>query len=249
MRSPLQAPRGFLFDWGDTLVEELREDRAAGVAWLFGQAAHVPSGVALADVLARAERVRREVDARRIPGEIEMSWPQLMRLVFDPLGVHFELSLAELELGAWQRTSETREIPGAREGLAKIRAAGIPIGVVSNTSFGPAAIRHELEKHGLAEHLAFVTTSSEYGVRKPNALLFEAAAARLGVAAREIWFVGDRLDKDVAGAKAAGMTAVWFCANASAEHGDPARTVIPDRVAHSWDELVALAHAAGLARA
>ena len=242
-------PRGFLFDWGDTLVEELREDRAAGVAWLFTQASTVPAGVALSRVLARAEHVRRDVDARRIPGEIEMSWPQLMRLVFDPLGVRFTVPLAALELGAWQQIVETREMPGAREGLARLRAAGLPIGVVSNTSFSPAVIGHELEKHGLAEHLAFVTTSSEYGVRKPSALLFEVAAARLGVAPRGIWFVGDRLDKDVAGAKAAGMTAVWFRASASPEPAEHAPFVTPDAEAHSWGELLALARASGLARA
>ena len=33
----------------------------------------------------------------------------------------------------------------------------------------------------------------------------------LRVEPQDIWFVGDRLDRDIAGAKAAGMTAVWFC--------------------------------------
>ena len=58
-------------------------------------------------------------------------------------------------------------------------------------------------------------------------------AARLGVAASEIWFVGDRLDTDVAGAKASGMTAVWF---------NPEGLQDPDQHADltvaSWDELV-----------
>jgi len=82
--------------------------------------------------------------------------------------------------------------------------------VVSNTSFGEPVIRYELEKHGLTEHLAFVLVSSDYAVRKPSVLLFDTAAARLGVRPADIWFMGDRLDTDVAGAKAAGMSAVWF---------------------------------------
>lgn len=231
-------PEGLLLDYGGTLVEEVREDRAAGAAWLFAQAAHVPARVTLADALARAERVRREVDALRIPFEIEVPWPQLTHLIFDPLGVRFAKPLAELELGSWQHIVDTRPMTGAREALAQLHAAGIPIGVVSNTSFGPSSIRFELSRHGLAEHLAFVATSSEYGVRKPNALLFEAAAARLGVAPRDIWFVGDRLDKDVAGARAAGMTAVWLRPGDSS--GGPSPEPRPDVRVASWSDLLAL---------
>jgi putative hydrolase of the HAD superfamily len=101
-------------------------------------------------------------------------------------------------------------MPGAREALELFHHWGLPIAVVSNTSFGEHVIRYELAKHGLTEHLAFVLVSSDYSVRKPNVLLFETAAARLRVPAEDVWFVGDRLDTDVAGAKGAGMTAVWF---------------------------------------
>jgi putative hydrolase of the HAD superfamily len=52
--------------------------------------------------------------------------------------------------------------------------------------------------------------SADYSVRKPNPLLFETAAAKLGVAPENIWFVGDQLDLDIEGAKSAGMKAVWL---------------------------------------
>jgi putative hydrolase of the HAD superfamily len=52
--------------------------------------------------------------------------------------------------------------------------------------------------------------SAEYAVRKPNALLFSTAAARLGLAPEEIWFVGDRLDTDIAGARSARMNPIWL---------------------------------------
>jgi len=104
--------------------------------------------------------------------------------------------------------------------------------VVSNCSFGQDVIRYELTKRGLAERLAFVMVSAEYAVRKPNALLFETAAARLGVKPKDIWFVGDRLDTDVAGARAAGMTAVWFSPWKS-EGSDSA-----DATVTSWANLI-----------
>ena len=242
----IARPRGFLFDFGDTLILEVREDRAAGVRWLFEQAAHVPAAVSLARLLERAERVRREIDAKRIPGEIEVSWVQRMRLTFEPLGVRFAAPLAEYELGAWQRVVETRRLPGVREALAELHAAGCPLGVVSNASFSSAAIRFELARHGLDAQLAFVLASSDYGVRKPSKLLFEAAALQLGVPPRDIWFIGDRLDKDIAGARAADMTAVWIRAVDRAE--TPREGAMPDLVARSWSEVVALAREHGLGR-
>ena len=63
--------------------------------------------------------------------------------------------------------------------------------------------------------------TADYVVRKPSALLFETAAARLGVAPADTWFVGDRLDTDVAGARAAGMVAVWLRPPNAAESNAP----------------------------
>jgi len=107
------------------------------------------------------------------------------------------------------------------------------MGVVSNTAFRSEIIRHELAKHGLAVHLSIIVASSEYGVRKPSALLFELAAARIGVSPADVWFVGDRLDMDVAGARAAGMTAVWLSS------GDIERGAA-DHVVRTWAELVSI---------
>jgi putative hydrolase of the HAD superfamily len=101
-------------------------------------------------------------------------------------------------------------MPGAKAALAALHHQEVPTAVVSNSSFGQHVIRYELARHGLADHLAFVMVSAEYAVRKPHPLLFETAAARLGVAPADIWFVGDRLDTDLAGARAVDMTTVWF---------------------------------------
>jgi FMN phosphatase YigB (HAD superfamily) len=40
--------------------------------------------------------------------------------------------------------------------------------------------------------------------------LFETAAALLGVSCSDVWLIGNRLDTDVIGARAAGMTAIWY---------------------------------------
>ena len=204
------TPKGLLFDYGGTLVEELSVDVRAGNEWLLSRASYRPPHVTLDHVLQRATRVAREVSARRDEVQLETPWSTLTRLIHDSLGVRFETPMPELELGFWNASVRTQAMPGAREALEQFHRWGLLLAVVSNTGFGEPVIRHELARYGLTDHLAFVMVSSDYSVRKPNVLLYETAAARLNVKAGDIWFVGDRLDTDVAGAKAAGMTAVWF---------------------------------------
>jgi putative hydrolase of the HAD superfamily len=125
-------------------------------------------------------------------------------------------------------------MPGARETLEELRGYGIPIGVVSNCSFGQDVLRHELAQYGLADRVAFIMVSAEYAVRKPNPLIFEMAAAKLGVEPTDIWFAGDQLGTDIAGAKATGMTSVWFNPTKS-EASDSA-----DLTVASWFDLARL---------
>ena len=236
------TPRGLLFDYGGTLVEEVSVDMRAGNEWLLAQAAERPAHVTLDHVLARAHIVTTDVAGVRDRVHLETAWPTLTRLIHDYFGVRFDRPMAELELGFWKASVRTREMPGARDALEQLHRAGLPMAVVSNTSYGEHVIRDELARHGLTDHLTFVMVSSDYSVRKPNPLLFEVAASRLGIAAQEIWFVGDRLDTDVAGAKAAGMKAVWF--NRDRERA-PSPSV--DVTVSDWDMFVRHVLEAGVA--
>jgi len=229
----LIPPNGFLFDYGGTLVEEVSVDPRAGNEWLLSRASHRPAHITLDDVLARVARVSRDVASLREDTHLETPWPALTRLIHDALGIRFDMPMAELELGFWKATVRTEPMAGARAALEQFQRAGLPMGVVSNTGFSEQVIRYELGKHGLTDHLAFVTVSSDYAVRKPNVLLYDVGAARLGVEPKDIWFVGDRLDTDVAGAKAAGMTAVWFNVGDRREASPQPDLTIPD-----WSALL-----------
>lgn len=231
-KMPLQ---GLLFDYGGTLVQEVSVDLRAGNEWVLSRASYRPPHVSLEDVLDRASRVSREVAGRRDQVHLETAWPTLTRLIHDFFGIQFDAPMAELELGFWRASVQTRPMPGARKALEQFHRSGLPTAVVSNTCFSEQVIRYELGKHGLADHLAFVVVSADYSVRKPNVLLFETAAARLGVRPEDIWFVGDRLDTDVVGAKAAGMTAVWFNPNNQQDPSRRAHLTVAD-----WDSFMHL---------
>jgi putative hydrolase of the HAD superfamily len=228
----MRRPRGILLDYGGTLVEEVGFDIRGAHAWMLGQASHVPDGVTVDDVVARAQQVVSPLSRQREELGIEIPWVPLTRLVYDRFGVRFDVPLVELEAGFWDTSVVTRPMPGAREALGRIHAIGVPMAVLSNAMFTSATIRHDLDKHGLAEHLEFVMVSSDYVVRKPSPLGCEIAAVRLGVAPSEIWFVGDRLDTDVTAAHAAGMRAVWLMPP------NAASSTRPDLSVASWDALV-----------
>lgn len=233
-----RRPRGLLFDYGGTLVAEVRFDTRQATEWLLSHAT-LARGVTIAHVVERTERVTREVSNRRDVVHIETPWVALTRLIHDALGTRFDAALETLELGFWNAGVETRPMSGVFEALTYFRSAGIPMGVVSNSSFRQEVIRHELSKHGLAEFMTIIIASADYAVRKPNPLIIEAAAGRLGTAGADTWFVGDRLDTDVAGAKAAGMTPILLASAAGQRAEPPAITVT------HWDEIVQLVRDAG----
>ena len=87
--------------------------------------------------------------------------------------------------------------------LADLRARGLRLGLVSNTSRDLGAfVRH----FGLGVD-AWIASGS-YGKVKPSPLIFAAALELVGVGAAEAVMVGDSLEDDVEGARAAGMRAV-----------------------------------------
>ena len=227
----MKRPKGVLFDYGGTLVAEAGFYPRAGNAWLLAHASYVAPGVTLDAVLERATRISRDISDQRDRLGIETPWASLTRLIHDYFGTRFDLPMTQLELGFWDASVTTHAIPGARETLDMLCAAGVSAAVLSNASFSATVIRHDLAKHGLADHLAFVMVTADYVVRKPNALLFDVAATRLGVAPNEIWFVGDRLDTDIAGAKAAGMTGVWF------QPPNALPSDLPDLTVQDWAEF------------
>ncbi|HEY2375206.1 MAG TPA: HAD family hydrolase [Gemmatimonadaceae bacterium] len=227
------SPQAVLLDYGGTLVEEAAFDARAGMQILLTNVAYRPPNVSVDAIIERVHRINQEISARRDAFQIEAPWPAVTRLIYDYFGIRFARSLDELELAFWDASVTTHPMPGAREALDTLHDAGVRLGVVSNSSFRGEVIRHELSKHGLADHLEVVVASADYAVRKPNPLLFETAAGLLGICASDIWFVGDRLDTDVAGAQAAGMRPIWFAAP------DADRADGPLSTARTWVEVLA----------
>jgi putative hydrolase of the HAD superfamily len=109
----------------------------------------------------------------------------------------------------------------AAPALKALRAGGHRVAIVSNWD---CSLGDWLEPSGLIELVDDVVTSASVGAVKPDPAIFGRALELLGADAREAVHVGDSLDKDVAGARAAGIRAVLL-----AREGDPPRGVLAIR--------------------
>ena len=135
--------------------------------------------------------------------------------------------------------------------LWALRDRRVRIGLISNTGRTPGRVlRILLQRAGLLEHFDGLTFSDEAGIRKPDPRIFRWTLNKLGVRPEAAAHVGDNLQTDVAGAKAAGLLGIHVANGTVAPVRDPTgrepsfdpegpASVAPDAAIHGFDELLA----------
>lgn len=160
-------------------------ERAMGAEMAYYRA-HLMAGGDRRGVKALRRRCA-EVLAAALPGELSRT-----------------LELEDMEAAMLEalRFAPFDEVPGA---LRALRAEGLRLVVVSNWD---RSLHDVLDATGLSSHLHGVITSAEAGAAKPDPAIFSRALSVAGTSASAALHVGDRLDEDVAGARAAGIEPV-----------------------------------------
>ena len=120
-----------------------------------------------------------------------------------------EAMLASLRFGAY---------PDAAPALAALREAALRLAVASNWD---CSLPEVLDRVGLAPLVDAVVASASVGAAKPDPRLFEAALRAVGCGPGEALFVGDSIERDVRGARDAGIRAALLRRDGS----------VPDEVA------------------
>jgi putative hydrolase of the HAD superfamily len=95
--------------------------------------------------------------------------------------------------------------PDVVPALRELRGRGLRLVVVSNWD---CSLGGRLEETGLMELLDGAVCSAVVGEAKPGRAVFLTALRLAGVGPREALHVGDSLDVDIQGARAAGLRAV-----------------------------------------
>jgi putative hydrolase of the HAD superfamily len=199
--------RAVIFDAGNTLLQ-MNYPAIAGELARHGVRVG-PERVQAAEWRARVRLDAEDLAPRRSSTESRDTHGSYLRYVLEGVGVTDAVVLAAM--AAWRDTYNaprglwTLAEPRAAEALARVRAAGLAAGVISNSN---GTVESILEGLGLAGALDFVLDSARVGVEKPDPRIFRLALERAGVAPREAVYVGDLYSIDVLGARAVGMDAV-----------------------------------------
>ncbi len=93
--------------------------------------------------------------------------------------------------------------------LAKLSLAGIPLGILSNTSLPHWKFVTDGRFRVITSLFREYVLSYEHGTMKPSPSIYDAATARAAVSANAIFFTDDR-EENVLAARASGWQAVVF---------------------------------------
>jgi len=192
------------FDAGQTLIEL----DTAMLAARLGERGVATTAAALAGAQPAAwQRYEQLVTA----GGHDQPWQVFMAaLIVGATGVDADRAAA---LAAWLWTEQPRRnlwrrpVPGMIELVRELRAAGVVVGVLSNSEGRLAALFAEI---GWGDEFAAVIDSGVVGVAKPDPRIFALTLAALGGAPATAIHVGDSRSADVEGARACGWRAIWF---------------------------------------
>lgn len=135
-----------------------------------------------------------------------------------------------------------RLYPGALDALAKLRASGCRLWLLSNAQRIFTA--YELNLLGLGSQLDGIYISSDYRCRKPDVRFFNALIREQHLDISKCLMIGNDLLTDIGGAKAAGLDTLYMHTNLTPPDQRSARaTREPGRYEYegcNWQELVQL---------
>ncbi len=191
--------RAVLFDAGNTLVFLDYARMATGV----GAALGLP--LTEEDLAAHANEAAQAMERSGSDQERATAYLEALFL----LGGVPAARLGEVRACLGRMHSERHlwcSVPeSTRKALARLRHAGLLLGVVSNSE---GRVAQALEAAGLREYFDVVVDSGLIGIEKPDPRIFRAALDQLGVSPEEALYVGDLYEVDVVGARSAGIEAV-----------------------------------------
>lgn len=230
----MTKPEAILFDLWGTLLNSVEFDPLKGHAAVLATCEN-PRQVSLEEVTELARRIVTSTVPREEDSALEYTQAALLTAIADAFDLRPRLRQDESEWVFWRASLEVGLIDGVGELLRGLESLGMPMGVVSNSSFAARTLERELEAQGIRRYFRFVISSADYGLRKPDPLIFEVALRRLRLEARRAWFAGDNVGYDIIGASQAGLFPVAF---------NP-RKAIPGSVGvhaviSSWSQLLPL---------
>jgi len=131
------------------------------------------------------------------------------------------------------RRARQRLMSGARELMVDL-AATRRLALLTNGA--PDLQREKIAASGLESFFQAIAVSGEHGIGKPKPEIFHRLLGELGVSPAEALMVGNSLERDIAGARNAGIRSIWIRVPGSEEQAE----VVPDHTITALSEIPAI---------
>src|SRR5881296_4279156 len=163
------------------------------------------------------------------------AWRHIAEYALERTGVEADgLAEAIAHDFAARRRDAMRLFPDTVESLERLRRRGIPLALVTNGDASQQ--RDKIERHDLGRFFDVVLIEGEFGVGKPEEIVYRHALRALEVRPSEAWMVGDNLEWDVAAPQRLGLRGVWVDVHG---RGLPEPSpVMPHRIIRAFPELL-----------
>lgn len=164
------------------------------------------------------ERLSGAVVDRAVNGTVERLWDAYadprkrddFPSVAEALRRHASVPDSEIQnLEAVIAVHELGHVPAEFTSCLRRLAASYRLGIVSNIWAHKGPWLRHFEEVGLGRLWRTAVFSSDTRSIKPSPVLFLQAIGEMGLEAEELLFVGDKLEVDVAPAKALGLRTAW----------------------------------------
>jgi len=132
-------------------------------------------------------------------------WKTLFADGWTRLGLKTDDAATNRMYKLFRRGDFNRLFDDVRPALAALQSRGAMLGVVSNFTANLADVLRAL---GIRDYFTVVAVSAIVRAEKPDRKVFDYAARRARLSAKEIVMVGDGLHADVDGARGAGWSAI-----------------------------------------
>jgi putative hydrolase of the HAD superfamily len=201
-----------LFDLDDTLHDDTyaysnaAEEVAREVA-----AEHGIDALALkAAYIAEAEGFWHRLSADDLKVKLASLRASMWQSALESVGAGDDPELAKRSAERYNayRVKYFTLFPGAIELLRALRERGTKLGIVTNGL--SETHREKIALLQISQYFDAIFLSDEVGMVKPDPLLFAHACHTLGGAPARSAMVGDRYDRDIAGALEAGLYTIWL---------------------------------------
>lgn len=237
----MNKPRMIIFDYGHTLLYEPEFDFLRGEKEVYKHIVKNPRQLTIDEINKFGKELYQKYNICRNQGFELHEW-QMLRLQYEYLGIKLDISYAEAEKILWNHVSWGACMPFVDEMLVCLKENGIRSGVISNIGWSGKALTDRINRLLPQNQFEFIIASSEYGIRKPNSMLFELALQKANLQPSDVWYCGDNIKADVYGARSAGIFPVLYedetVENPWQGHNDGLQIDFEHLHIHSWVEMI-----------